>query len=225
MKLSRLLYNAVKEAKFSDDTSFTYSSFKQGAFDDVNDYVNEINNVFDPLNRVIHELSDNNKIPFKIAQVVKGDDNVIPINGYGLAIKQITNVFYLDKNGDYIHLNFRNIGTSRIVVIGYCPKDIYVEYIEDIKNFTREDYRYTTEQDEANGIEHEESDIELSDYGINETMCSYIQLYVRGYLLIDSKPEQAMAFINEAKRQISNLEVFQTAFYQKGVKTTNRIED
>ena len=71
MLLSRLVYNAIKSVKYLDDKNFTYDGFKKGDFDDDVDYSSEINNVYDSLNRVIHELSDAHKIPFKVAKVYK----------------------------------------------------------------------------------------------------------------------------------------------------------
>lgn len=219
MLLSRLVYNAIKSVKYLDDKNFTYDGFKKGDFDDDVDYSSEINNVYDSLNRVIHELSDAHKIPFKVAKVYKGEDNLVPINGYGLSIKTIVNIFYLDKDiGDYVKLEHRNVGTEKLFILGECPDELYIEYIEDIPNFDEDSYKYASSLEEEQDVEFEEYDVDLKNYGINETMCSYIELYVKGALFMDISPDQGVYMQNEAKRQISNLDEYQTTFAQKKIK-------
>ena len=67
MLLSQLVFQAVKNVKYIDDTDFNVDDFRIGTYI-INrdlDYINSINNVFAPLNEAIHRLSDRGKIKNK----------------------------------------------------------------------------------------------------------------------------------------------------------------
>lgn len=222
MKLSNLVFNAVKNVKYLEDTNFSYDGFIRGEFDSDMDYANSINNVFAPLNEAIHRLSDMNKISFCIERLPSPSANkLIDIQALSYDIKTIVNVFIL-IDGDYQKVNHREFGRNKILLID-APSDnyeYYIEYIQDIPNFSRDDIYYF--EDTENVID--QRDFELKDYGITDTMCSYIIEYCQGKLLEPIAPELANLHLTRAEQYFNDLDTRQTSFYQKQVKRKYRIE-
>jgi len=88
MNLSNLVFNAVKNVKYLEDSNFSYDGFIRGEFDNDMDYANSINNVFAPLNEAIHRLSDMNKISFKVERLPSPSSNgLIDIRSISYDIK------------------------------------------------------------------------------------------------------------------------------------------
>ena len=75
-------------------------------------------------------------------------------------------------------------------------------------------------QDEE-GIE--EKDVNLKDFGITETMCSYIIEYVKGNLLEIIDPSLAMVYLNRAEEYMADLKEYQTNFNQRKVRNVFRV--
>lgn len=217
MLLSRIVYECVKSVKYLDESSFTYESFRKGEFDKDPDYQSNINNVFFPLNEAIHRLSDRNKIKNRVVELQPSDDDgKIDISSvktlYG--IKNFISVFYLSK-GNYKKVSYRDFGFDAIVVMDsdYFGKTLFAEFREDIKNFTAEDFSYTAYED---GTEFQK-DTDLGDYGLSETMCSYIIEYVKGQLMENIAPEIANLHLTRAEQYFDDLEEQQTSFEQKSI--------
>lgn len=221
MQLSELVYNTVKNVKYLEDNNFSYESFIRGDFDNDIDYANSINNVFTPLNEAIHRLSDLNKIKHKIESLGKPSNNgIIELGTIAYDIKNIINIFTI-TNGDYNNTQYREFGRDKIMLIDYIQDaDYYIEYIQDIKHFSKSDiYIYEVENEV---FEH--NDVDLTKYGITNTMCSYIIEYCQGKLLEPIAPELANMHLTRAEQYFNDLDSQQTSFFQKSVKRKYRIE-
>lgn len=222
MKLSNLVFNAVKNVKYLEDSNFSYDGFIRGDFDNDLDYANSINNVFAPLNEAIHRLSDMNKISFCIERLPTPNlNNVIDIQALSYDIKKIVNIFTLEK-GDYQKISHREFGRNKILLINNQrnSNEYYIEYIQDIPNFSRNDIYYFEDTEDV----VDQRDVELKDYGISDTMCSYIIEYCQGKLLEPIAPELANLHLTRAEQYFNDLETRQTSFNQKEVKRKYRME-
>lgn len=222
MKLSNLVFNAVKNVKYLEDSNFSYDGFIRGDFDNDMDYANSINNVFAPLNEAIYRLSDMNKISFCIERLpTPNANNVIDIQALSYDIKKIVNIFSLEK-GDYQKISHREFGRNKILLINNQrnSNEYYIEYIQDIPNFSRNDIYYFEDTEDV----VEQRDVELKDYGISDTMCSYIIEYCQGKLLEPIAPELANLHLTRAEQYFNDLETRQTSFNQKEVKRKYRME-
>ena len=188
MQLSKLVYEVVKNVKYLEDTGFTYEAFVRGEYDNDLDYKNSINNAFSPINEAIHRLSDRNKIKHKIELIGKANKNgIIDLGTLAYDINKIINVFSL-LNGNYVHVEFREFGKDKLLVTSNSDNELYLEYIQDICHFSKDDIYFFT--DNNNIIEKKDVDLK-KDYGITETMCSYIIEYAAGRLLEPIAPELA----------------------------------
>ena len=168
MQLSKLVYEVVKNVKYLEDTGFTYEAFVRGEYDNDLDYKNSINNAFSPINEAIHRLSDRNKIKHKIELIGKANKNgIIDLGTLAYDINKIINVFSL-LNGNYVHVEFREFGKDKLLVTSNSDNELYLEYIQDICHFSKDDIYFFT--DNNNIIEKKDVDLK-KDYGITETMC------------------------------------------------------
>ena len=167
MLLSKLVYLCIKNAIYDDDESFTYEQFLEGRFDEDPKFSNQINNVFSPLNEAISRLSDLDKIPHIIDSVAT-ENNFVSFSSLSREFKEILNVAFEDKLGrlkasPYMKING---GIQLRCPFPYTVSKILVEYKEEIPFLDKTHY-----------------DDELSDYGLNTTMCNYIIEYVaQGFL-------------------------------------------
>ncbi len=221
MQLSKLVYEVVKNVKYLEDTGFTYEAFVRGEYDNDLDYKNSINNAFSPINEAIHRLSDRNKIKHKIELIGKANKNgIIDLGTLAYDINKIINVFSL-LNGNYVHVEFREFGKDKLLVTSNSDNELYLEYIQDICHFSKDDIYFFT--DNNNIIEKKDVDLK-KDYGITETMCSYIIEYAAGRLLEPIAPELANMHITRSEQYFDDLEEQQTPFSQNKITTKYRIE-
>lgn len=221
MQLSKLVYEVVKNVKYLEDTGFTYEAFARGEYDNDLDYKNSINNAFSPINEAIHRLSDRNKIKHKIELIGKANNNgIIDLDTLAYDINKIINVFSL-LNGNYVHVEFREFGKDKLLVTSNSDNELYLEYIQDICHFSKDDIYFFT--DNNNIIEKKDVDLK-KDYGITETMCSYIIEYAAGRLLEPIAPELANMHITRSEQYFDDLEEQQTPFSQNKITTKYRIE-
>ena len=210
MLLSEMAFEIVKSVSFSDDLGFNIDSFRSGEYLTDPEYINAINNVFTPLNMAIHRLSDRRKLQTKIEPLIL-EGNIA--NFEGLKVKSIVSIFYL-KNNDYEKVEYRNFGKNKVLITRVQNYPIYIEYYEDIKNFNSNDIRYD---------EFEVKDIDLNDYGINETMSSYIIEYAKGKLLEIIDPGLANWHLADAEQYMQDLEDQKSIFSQKKVVNTFKV--
>lgn len=229
MKLSFLAYYVVKNVKYLQDSSFTYESFRKGEYDNDDDYANSINNLFSPLNEAIHRLSDRRKIKSVIECMgTLNNDMYLPLDSATKKIKKILNVFYL-CGSKYVRLDFREI-QKNLLFISINEKidrntQLFIQYLEDIKHFTYDDIYYKEiENPDTFEIEVvEDNDVDLYDYGINETMCSYIIEYCQGKLQETIAPELANLHLTRAEQYFDDLDDQETLFTQNIVQRRYRI--
>jgi len=224
MKLSRLAYEVVKSALKLGNSEFVYEAFRQKDFDSDIDYSADIDNCYTEINQAIHRLSDLRKIPYKVEsfQTNKGS-SIFDFATTELKIKNIIAIVKLNEsNGDYKNIPFRTIGATKINLLGVgeASQKLYVEYVEDIPNFTDDDFDYSNYAETG-----EYQDVELSDYGINESMCSKIILYASARLFSKVDPQIAAKEENIAEQYFDSLPDHGTSFTQKVIKAVYRIGD
>lgn len=204
MKLSKLVYSVVKNVMYLDDTSFTYVAFRNRDFDSDQDYVNSINNAMAPINEAIHRLSDRNKIKYQVLKLNPPTEAFVDISDISHLFKKIKSVFYIIDN-KFVRVGYREYGNTALFLQTVLDKELHIEYIQDIPSFERED------------IYDDDTDCDLSRYGISETMCSYIIEYAQGKLQEPIAPELANLHITRAEQYFDDLEEQQTGFSQEVV--------
>lgn len=217
MKLSRLVFNIVKNVKFLDDMNFNYEAFRVGEYDSDYDYKNSINNVYTPLNEALHRLSDLNKIPTKVVTIEEPSgikEYTIPS---GTRIKKIVGVIATERGVIY-SLGYRRKSKDKLI-ISYSGK-IEVEYIEDLPNFDETYVHYDNDPNELGN----ERDVDLEEYGINETMASYIIEYCKGILFEPIAPEIANMHLTRAEQYFGDLEEYERMSYQDFVQPIYWVE-
>ena len=221
MKLSKLTYLAVKNVVYLDDEGFTYEAFITGEYDNNLDYATNINNVFAPINKAIHRLSDRDKLPTKIYYLPQQNSLEYSLADIKQDLNNIKNVFYF-QDGDYCSVDFRTFGLDKLILINApINRQYIVEYVPDLPHFDREMYRYYYDEELEKVVEV--LDIDLKDYGITDIMVSYIMDYVKGALLEVVDPNLAMVYLNRAEEYMEDLKDYSTHFNQKKVKKVYRI--
>lgn len=219
MLLSRLIYEVVKSTLDLGNEEFIYSAFRAGDFDNDTDYSKDIANSFNEVNQAIHRLSDLRKIPYKVeAFKTNAGTSIVDFSKTGLKIKNIISIVNINStNGSFTCYSFRNMGYKKVNIIGLntsFSNSLFVEYIEDIPNFNRDDYNYSDE---------ESIDVDLSDYGINETMCSKIILYASARLFAHIDPQISSKEEYLAEQYFDQLENHGTSFSQNKIEAKNVI--
>lgn len=204
MKLSELTYQVVKNVKYLEDAGFTYEAFVNGDYDADQDYSNSINNAISPINEAIHRLSDRNKILFKVVPLGVPNGALLDISQVK-NIKKVKSVFYA-RGSEYMRVGFREYGGDYIMLESVLKCPIFIEYIEDIPSFHKND------------VYDPEKDIDLRTKGISETMCDYIIEYAQGKLQEPIAPELANLHVTRAEQYFDDLEEQQTGFSQTVVQ-------
>lgn len=205
MKLSEITYQVVKNVKYLEDTGFTYKAFIDNEFDGDQDYQLSINNAMAPINEAVHRLSDRNKIAFKVASVGIPTNALLDITTLS-HVKKIKSIFYMD-GAEYDAVGFREYGKGFVFIERVLKKPIFVQYVEDIPPFKM---TFKGELGYQEGY-----DIDLSVYGITETMCDYIIEYAQGKLQETIAPELANMHVTRAEQYFDDLEEQQTVFSQR----------
>ena len=215
MKLSKLVYQCVKNVIYFDDTSFSYEAFVHGDFDNNVDYANNINNVFAPINEAIARLSDLERIPYRVEECTIVED-IIKLNECDYPVKEVISVAQGSYRG-FVKLIHRPFGLGNIYVYDYNPyARTFIEYKEDIPMFNSTYYSYTN----SDYLSFDEKDTELRDYGISDSMCNYIIEYVMGRLYEATSAEIANMHITRAEQYFSGIKSVTSAFVQKVVRNT-----
>lgn len=210
MKLSELAYRAIKNVIYYEDAGFTYEAFMGKDFDTDQDYSNNINNVMEPINEAIHRLSDREKIMFQVASAGVPSNNLVDISVFANKVKTIKAVFYITHNG-YESVGYKEYSKGFVFVERLLKKPLFIQYVEDIKAFKKED------------IYDEEKDVELETLGLNDTMCSYIVEYAQGKLLEPISPNLANMHITRAEQYFDDLEPQSMVFTQQVITRKFRI--
>lgn len=208
MKLSELVYQAVKNVKYLEDDGFTYDAFLEGEYDNDQDYANSINNAMAPINEAIHRLSDRNKIAYEIGTIGFVESDLVDISMIS-RIKKIKSMFYKTPDG-FEYVGWREFGKGFVIVDRVLNAPLYIQYIQDIPAFKMSDVRG-------------DSDPDLQNYGISETMCDYIVEYVQGKLQETIAPELANLHVTRAEQYFDDLEEQQNVFTQRKVTKKYRI--
>ena len=209
MKLSKLVYQCIKNVVYSDDTSFSYAEFLKGTFNNSADYATNINNVFAPLNEAIARLSDLERIPYRV-EACNVVDNIIDLNYCIYPVKEVISVaqrVYVR----FIKLDHKPFGLDKVYV-NDCPPYgyTYIEYKEDIPMFDETYYSYAANDEDV---------VDLKNYGITDSMCNYIIEYVMGKLYEPISAEVANMHITRAEQYFVNIKPTTSAFAQQTVKT------
>lgn len=213
--------------------------------DNYTDYSVAISNVFTPLNEAIARLSDLEKIPYKVVEVAqdKLENMLLNIKNLGVNIKEVISVARSDT---YEKLPFAPYGVDKIRLLRpharvgalgiYIANDDYgqityfgnaslpliLEYKEEIPTFDKTFIDYV-DADEDNEFDSEDElelnpkDKDMSEYGINGTMCQYIIEYCQGKLEEQIAPDLALMHLTRAEQYFNNLSTVKSAFVQQVV--------
>ena len=244
MKLSELVFKTVKNTVYLDDVSFTYDRFKKGEFDDTADYGMYINNALLPINEAIARLNDLNRIPFSISNELSVDSDGIVAIPSELNVKEIIAVGNITPYGVRI-VDYRPFGANQIMILNntgfslaYNTKlevpysnngdKVRLEYKQDIKHFDNNDWYYFNdyllEDSEIEETDYDDDkDVELKDYGINDSICNYIIEYASAKLSEDINASVSNLHINRAEAYFSNIEPCKSAFRQNVITPKYKI--
>lgn len=222
MKLSRLVYECVKNAIYYDDASFTYEQFLMGRYDGDPDYATNIQNVFSPINEAIMRLGDLERIPYRVDDVV-ATDGFFPKSTLNKPCRSIVGIATM-KNGEIHPLQFREIG-DKVYVQGICDGALLCEYKEDIEPFGTYSYTYDYVPNELGGysLYGTPSDVELKDHNISDAMCSAIMEYAKGSLNEQVAAELANMHTTRGEQYFANIEPAKSALRQGTVRAKFRM--
>ena len=211
MLLSKLVFLAVKNVIYLNDTSFNYEDFCAGDFDNDIDYATNINNVFSPLNEAISRLSDLDRIPYLCDEVTPSADRIVELSALSKKPRRIVGVAVVDRNGNYRKLAFTMFGRNQLrIKTPYSTvfNKFFVEYVENIPTFSKSDI-----VELSNGVDN---NIDLYDeFGIDEAMANYIMEYVQGKLLEPLAPDLANMHVTRAEAYFNNLAIAKKNFPQE----------
>lgn len=217
MLLSRLVYEAVKATKMLDDPEFTYEAFRTGFYDAERDYSAEIANAMGPINEAVARLSDGGKIPLRTEwNLPVGKDGFCdtrPASGQ-LAehpAREIECAFVRKRDG-YSSLPYR-YGPGWLIVLGPHPDLVGIQYREDIRRFSSDDWDYRDGADK---------DVELDDYGLNNASCAYIAEYAAAQLFRTVDPSMASDRLARAELCFSGLPEAEAPLFQHRVAARAR---
>jgi len=206
MLLSKLVYLSIKNVIYQNDGTFTYESFMNGNFDNDIDLSMQINNAFSPLNEAIARLNDLNRIPYRFEKKTPSIYGEIETGEFSHDVKEIIGVM---QNNEAIA--FKQLGSTLYLEKFDSSKEAIIEYKEDIKFFTSEDL-VELDYDELGG--YEDHNIDLKEYGLNDSMCNYIIEFVKGKLLEPIAPELANLHITTAEQYFASLNQVKRATIQ-----------
>lgn len=212
MKLSRLVFECVKDSINIPNRDFNEYSFLNGDFNSDKDYVNQISGVFDALNLALSRLYNSNKIPL-FTKIIKVESNPLEFSD-----GEVINIAYLSGRS-FQRIEFRTLNNMIQILDNYFPSKIIIEYKKKIPHFTESDIKSVKLNDENNLI-IEDDNIELEDFGITNVMCSYIKSFVKGQLLEYIAPDLANLHNNRAEQYFQDLKQIGTNFYQNKVKNS-----
>ena len=232
MHLTELAYNCVKNVSLFDDNGFTLEKFieinTESSSEDYFDYDVAINNVFAPINEAIARLSDLDRIPCRVEQmsVTNGVIDLSTLTTH--PAKEVVNVAIYDSDAhDYIKLNTRPFGINKVLITNpynLTSNKVFVEYKEDIKHFTSTDMKASVSFDDESGYNISwNNDVELTEYGITNSMCNYIIEYSKGVLMEQIDASLANMHITRAEQYFNNIRVAGQSFSQQVVTKKYRI--
>lgn len=204
MKLSELVFSAIKNVRYLDDPGFTYEAFIAHEYDNDPDYTNQMTNAYAPINEAIHRLSDRDKVKYIVESIGYPDDKgVLSLADVSRPIKTIKSIFRL-SGCSYQKVEWREFTEGKVLVLFPLRGEHLIQYSEDIKSFSASDWQDGDDED-------------LKTYGITDTMCSYIIEYVQGRLQEPIAPEIANLHLNRAEQYFEDLDEQQTMFSQTSV--------
>lgn len=210
MKLSKLVFECVRDSITLPNVNMNYVSFVNGDYDNTKDYINQISGVFGALNLALSRLYDNNKTLFQVKDVEIENNEFLFNDG------EIVNIVLI-KNSNYKHYEFRSLkkGKDRYVhILGNdIPKVLTVEYKPAIPHFDKENMtRISLDQDNETIVV--DNNIELEDYGITDAMCSYLKEFVEAQLTEYIDPVMSNNHNNRAEQYFQTIKQATTSFYQ-----------
>ena len=209
MKLGSLVYEVVKDA-IEFPSGFNKEGFIRGDYDEDRDFNSQISFAFNYINLAFARLLSEKKTLLKYSTAISDPAGFIPFQS-----GEITSVFY--GNGcDYKYVGHKPF-TNGIVVEGrYVQKQIHIEYRASIPHFSLEDIR--SQEIENGETYYEEVEIELSDYGITDEMCSYVKEYAKGGLTEYLSPDLSQKHLQMAEKYFSDLKTIYTEHPQREIE-------
>lgn len=215
MKISRLLFECVKDSINIPNTNFNEYSFLNGDFNNSKDYVNQISGALSAINLALSRLQDSNKIPYS-TKVVNPTAKVINFeDGDIINIVQV----YSDT---YKRIPFRTMtnGKDYMLLCNDLPNSLLIEYRATIPHFTEEHIMGITIDEESNTVI--DKNLDLRYYGVSDIMCDYVKEFVKGQLNEFIAPDLANLHNNRAEQYFQNLKSYTTSFTQTNVSNKHR---
>lgn len=211
MKISRLAYECVRHSISTPDNAMTYENFIDGEYPK-EDYSEQIEGVYDSLNRAFARLHDLGKVGLKVVAVEKTSDIPNDAKEYltedgELHIDEGEIVNIVDKlTGDFSNYSFRSVDNGHTAYVDDAiPGKLYVEYRPDIPQF---DENYVSDK----------GDVELRDLGVSDSACRAVEEFVKADLMEYLAPDMSIIHSNRAEAYFEALPYAQSSFYQRRVK-------
>lgn len=212
MRLAVLAYEIARDA-IEVSSGFNFDSFVRGDYDEDRDYKQQISFAFNYINLALGLLESNRKTILKMA-VEKSNEN-----GYIAFDKGGVTAVVDSLAPSYNHVHWKPFDEGIAVEESYVEKDVFVEYRPHIPHFDLEDIR---EQKFVDGeLTNEEIRIDLSEYGVNDVMCSFIKEYAKGGLMEYLDPSLSQTHVSLASSYISSL---RTRYSEFPPKVANRFD-
>lgn len=214
MKLSDLVYQVVKQAVYFENNNELSKedilNYANALTTDINniqgksissDYKRNLDNAIFVINNAIQRLANLDKLPLDILETPYKE--IVDIDPS--EINHIISVFKQNES-DYEVIPFNTLGRKKIRLNKKVNGNICIEYQREIPFFDLSDI-----------VE----DIDLSEYGINNLMCSYIILWCKGTLGRDIYGVEADRWVNQAESYFLDLEVYggYTPHYQANLSS------
>lgn len=214
MKLATLAFEIAKES-IEIPSGMTEETFINGTFDDDRDFNSQISFAFNYINLAFTRLFTGNKTLLKVSSPKISDaSGYIQFEG-GEVISVATSL-----GVSYDRVQFLNYNKGIAVEKDYVQKVVYIEYKPYIPHFGMDSIRRQALDDNNEEI-YEAIDVELSDYGITDEMCSYVKEYAKGGLMEYLSPELSQRHTQMAENYFSALKTRYTQFPQRRIKNVN----
>ncbi len=208
LKLSLLAFEIVRDSIAMPDENLEYDTFvkNKAFFDTNNEWALQYRKVFPAINRAFARLQQYGKLPyFNDTLSVSVDDNrnyYVDLSNLGSV--SVKYVYRYIGYGRWKNYDFR-ISNDKLYILGYYPfEDIEVEYTKKIPHFTYDDIYVTTVTDE--GVEYEDSNLDLSTYGIGEQEFEFVKMYAEAQITEEVDPNLANNKLALAENYFSDLE-------------------
>lgn len=209
MKLADLVYEIAKDS-IEFKSGFNFEGFIRGDYDDDRDFSTQISFAFNYINLAFSRLRSMEKTILSIGEATTDQ------SGYAeFTDGDITAVVDRPRAG-YHNVGFFPFGKGIAVEHDFAGKIIFIEYRKYIPHFTLDSIRKQT-LDENGKETYEAIDVDLTDFGITDDMCSFVKEYAKGGLTEYLSPELSNRHTQMAEAYFASLKTQYTKFPQREI--------